>query len=102
MCTVLGITRDIPSLGITRDIPYPGEDVMLTVEDGELMLAGAWAIPGVLPRYDEGFKKPFNFLMGYNPQQVARQLGYDQAAARIIPDVLSAAGFVRYLQKNAK
>ena len=50
---------------------------MLSPEEGELMLADAWAIPGVLPRYDEGFEKPFNFSMGYNPQRVARQLGYD-------------------------
>ena len=74
-------------VGISRGVSYPGEDVVMNSEDGELMLAGAWALPKVLPRDDEGFEKLFSFSVGYSPQQVAKQLGYDQVAARIVSDI---------------
>ena len=48
---------------ISRDASYPAEDVFVNPEDGKLVLPGAWALPEVLPRYNEGFKKPFHFLI---------------------------------------
>ena len=54
--------------GISQGASYPGEDVFMDAGDGELVLAGAWALAGVLPRYDEGFEKPFHYSMSHNPQ----------------------------------
>ena len=82
---------------ISRGASYSGEDVFVDYEDGELVLDATWALPRVQSKYDKGFEKPFQFSVGYNPQQVARQLGYNQVTTCIVPNSESSDGFVQYL-----